>query len=598
MESNASNHKLPSSDDQPTESSGLLGKKSDIFVTTKTIDHSKSTTSSESSSSCSSLSSESSSQSVRVYGTQHERAEEDDVEEAIPLKETPANRNGILRTIMVLTIGVFIFHADSSLVMATHPTIASEFDALDSSSWLFTAFALAGAATQNTVSKLGDIFGHKRTILTCYLVFAVGCLVVGLGQSMPQVILGRIISGSAGAGMTVLVSIIITDLVPIREVATWRAFVNILSTLGRSIGAPLGGWLADKVGWRFSFIGQAPLMLLAMLCVGLTVPSNVSTKDDEGQQKSSISEKLGRIDFLGALFLGLLILSLLLPLEIGGIIIPWSHPVIPTLIASAVIFFGAFVLIEKRLAKDPVLPLEIFYNKGAVLSIGIMGLQVAAQSGLMFSVPLYFQVTERVSNTEAGAHLFPAVFGNTISGILSGIAIQRSGKYKTIMIIGTLLAGSCYILVSLRWNGNTGWPESLYIIPGGFGTGLVQSAAFISLQASVAKETMASAISALYLFTGLGGILGLALLNFILQAVLRAGFEARLVALGIDAAKRKEIIDKATANVDYIDQLPARLAQALVGSYVHALKWTYGVSLLFVTIGLIFALLVKQRKLQ
>ena len=43
----------------------------------------------------------------------------------------------------------------------------------------------------------------------------------------------------------------------------------------------------------------------------------------------------------------------------------------------------------------------------------------------MFSVPLYFQVTERVSNTEAGAHLFPAVFGNTISGILSGIAIQR-----------------------------------------------------------------------------------------------------------------------------------------------------------------------------
>ena len=199
---------------------------------------------------------------------------------------------------------------------------------------------------------------------------------------MPQVILGRIISGSAGAGMTVLVSIIITDLVPIREVATWRAFVNILSTLGRSIGAPLGGWLADKVGWRFSFIGQAPLMLLAMLCVGLTVPSNVSTKDDEGQQKSSISEKLGRIDFLGALFLGLLILSLLLPLEIGGIIIPWSHPVIPTLIASAVIFFGAFVLIEKRLAKDPVLPLEIFYNKGAVLSIGIMGLQVAAQSGV------------------------------------------------------------------------------------------------------------------------------------------------------------------------------------------------------------------------
>lgn len=71
----------------------------------------------------------------------------------------------------------------------------------------------------------------------------------------------------------------------------------------------------------------------------------------------------------------------------------------------------------------------------------------------------------------------------------------------------------------------------------------MQSAAFISLQAAVTKETMAAAISALYLFTGLGGILGLASLNFILQAVLRAGFEARLIALGIDVVERREVCD-------------------------------------------------------
>lgn len=57
----------------------------------------------------------------------------------------------MLYDMALLNAGVFIFHADSSLVLATHPTIASEFNALDSSSWLFTAFALAGAATQNTV---------------------------------------------------------------------------------------------------------------------------------------------------------------------------------------------------------------------------------------------------------------------------------------------------------------------------------------------------------------------------------------------------------------------------------------------------------------
>jgi formate/nitrite transporter FocA (FNT family) len=44
---------------------------------------------------------------------------------------------------------------------------------------------------------------------------------------------------------------------------------------------------------------------------------------------------------------------------------------------------------------------------------------------MMFSVPLYFQVTARTSNTEAGAHLFPAVAGNAIGGLLSGIFIKR-----------------------------------------------------------------------------------------------------------------------------------------------------------------------------
>ncbi len=86
---------------------------------------------------------------------------------------------------------------------------------------------------------------------------------------MWQVVLGRVISGAGTAGMTALVSILITgqqncpmdfikhdlktllDLLPIREVAQWRAFVNVVATTGRAAGGPLGGWLADVVGWRW-----------------------------------------------------------------------------------------------------------------------------------------------------------------------------------------------------------------------------------------------------------------------------------------------------------------------------------------------------------
>jgi len=60
---------------------------------------------------------------------------------------------------------VFVFNADGSLVLATHPVIASEFHALESSSWLFIGFGLAGSATQTMVG-VATILGLGRMSLT------------------------------------------------------------------------------------------------------------------------------------------------------------------------------------------------------------------------------------------------------------------------------------------------------------------------------------------------------------------------------------------------------------------------------------------------
>lgn len=57
----------------------------------------------------------------------------------------------VIKIVSILLVGTFTANADGSLVMATHPTIASEFDDLENSSWLFVSFALAGAATQTLV---------------------------------------------------------------------------------------------------------------------------------------------------------------------------------------------------------------------------------------------------------------------------------------------------------------------------------------------------------------------------------------------------------------------------------------------------------------
>lgn len=70
--------------------------------------------------------------------------------------------------------GIFVAHADGSIIFATHPTITSEFNKLVSSAWLVTSFALAGAATQALYGKLSDIYGRRSLVIIAYLFVVLG----------------------------------------------------------------------------------------------------------------------------------------------------------------------------------------------------------------------------------------------------------------------------------------------------------------------------------------------------------------------------------------------------------------------------------------
>ena len=478
----------------------------------------------------------------------------------------------VTRIVCVLLIGSFISNADSSLLLATHPIIASEFNALHDSSWLMTSFALAQAVTQPLYGKLSDIYGRKAMLILAYTLFALGLALVGIGQSMTALILGRVISGAGSSGMTSLVSILITDLVPLRDVASWRSYVNIVATTGRSIGGPLGGWLADTVGWRWSFLGQVPLASIAMVSIGMTLPSHQTPEIDGETQR----RKLGRIDFVGATFIALSILCFLFPLEIGGDRIPWSSPTIIILFVGAVVFGLLFIATEGWVAKEPIVPLTVLRHRDVVLSSLVMFLQSAAQLGLMFAVPLYFQVTSSASNSVAGAHLVPAVVGNAVSGIISGAVISRTGRYKLLILVGTLLSSGGYLLLILRWHGNTNWLESLYIFPCGFGMGMVLSSLFISVQAALDPAFSAIAASTLYLTTSIGCLAGLAGVSAVLQETLRHSLDRRLDKLGFDARTKWEIIEHAVSDVHYGEKAKPLIANAVVRSYVEALTWTHG----------------------
>jgi MFS family permease len=505
------------------------------------------------------------------------RRDEEETLEAASADTSNADSVSIGRIVCVLLLGTFISNADGSLLYATHPIIASEFNALHDSTWLIASFALAQAVTQPLYGKLSDIYGRKMMLLLAYTLFATGMALTGSGQSMLVLIIGRVTSGAGSSGMTSLVSILITDLVPLRDVATWRSYVNVVATTGRSVGGPLGGWMADTVGWRWSFVGQVPLAGIATILIATALPSNSREYVESETQQS----KLARIDFMGAIFMTLSILGLLLPLEVGGEQVPWSSPIIAVLFVGAIVFGLLFLATEAWVVKEPIIPLILLRQRDVVVSSFIMLLQCSAQTSLMFAVPLYFQVTSNISNGIAGAHLVPAVVGNALGGIISGTIIRRTGRYKLLVVVATLVASTGFALLVVRWHGSTNWLESLYIFPCGFAMGTLQSALFISVQAGIDPSFSAISASLLYLAQPTGNVAGLAVASVVLQGTLKQGLSQRLAEMGIQGETQLRIIKHASSDVRYIDTVEAPIAKAIVASYIKALTWTHGKAILF-----------------
>ena len=226
--------------------------------------------------------------------------------------------------------------------------------------------------------------------------------------------------------------------------------------------------------------------------------------------------KLAKVDFLGTALLGLSIVAITTLLDQGGKSFPWSSWWTILLGSNGVSLLVAFVLVEAYIAREPIFNLRILRRTNVPMAYIIGALQIAAQLGMMFSVPLYFQVTQCASTTAAGVHLIPAVVGNTLGGLLAGIFIRRTGQFKVLLVLAGLIAGISYLLLYLRWDGHSGFWESLFIFPGGFGTGIASASSFIAMSAMLPAEEIAMATAGYMLIVGFSMTAGVTTSNSVL----------------------------------------------------------------------------------
>ncbi|KAF8211294.1 major facilitator superfamily domain-containing protein [Mycena galopus ATCC 62051] len=458
-----------------------------------------------------------------------------------------------------------VFLGALGTVVATLLTpIGSDFNKSNQASYIGTSYLLSLCCFTPLYGRLSDILGRKGAMLLALSLFGSGTILCGMVPSMETLILARALAGMGGGGVMTVSTIVVTDLIPLKQRGLYQGMANILFGLGAGIGGPLGGWINDVFGWRSAFYFQAPLLIFSATLVTWKV--NIQLPSDV--QDQPLHEKLRRIDVLGSVTLVGTVGCLLLGFSLKTTEeIPWSHPLIYGLFVASSICGVSFILVETYLAPFPVMPLRLITQR-TPLAVSISNLFASMTAfSMLYNVPLYFSAVKLYSAASAGSHLLPHSIAISCGSVTAGWMMRRTGKLYTLTLVAAASSICANVLVTF-WKENTsGWHLWLDIVPQGFGMASFITTTLIAMIAGVTKEDMPVATGITYLFRTTGQVLGVSLSGAILQAVLLQKLRMR-----IQDPRSAEIIYEIRHSAESIRDLDPQWKKAAVDSYADALR--------------------------
>src|SRR5580658_9810883 len=155
---------------------------------------------------------------------------------------------------------------DNTIANVALPRIQGSLSASqDQMGWVLTSYIVAAAIMTPLSGWLAGQIGRKRVFLYSVTGFTVASMFCGLAQSLPQIVLARLLQGLCGAALVPLSQAVLLDINPPERLARAMAVWVMGVTLGPIIGPALGGWLTENYNWRWVFYINVPFGILAFL---------------------------------------------------------------------------------------------------------------------------------------------------------------------------------------------------------------------------------------------------------------------------------------------------------------------------------------------
>jgi len=487
---------------------------------------------------------------------------------------------------MSLMLAMMLSSLEANITSTSLPVVVEELGSTAQFVWIQNSFVLTSTVIQPLCGQLAEIFGRKSMIIGSVAAFTIGSTICGLAPGIEVMISGRAIQGTGVGGIFVLVDLIISDIVPLRERPWLLGLLMIASAVAFAVGPSLGGALTEFLNWRWIYLINVPLGLVCILALIIFLKLKRPLKS----WKVGIRE----IDFVGTITLSVSSVAIMLALaETEGF---WNSPVLSISFFCGCAGLVLFMILQNSwLCPYPAMPVRLF-NSGSSLAFCLTLLS----NGILMMVPfywgIYFQAVLQATPFKAGIYLLGTVIVLVPAAMVVGALVTQTGRYKIAhiasFVLTTISMGGGMLLTER--SGPTEW-LSLEAI-GAVGIAALLPTALPAAQAPLPDSDAAMVTAAFSFFRSFGLLWGFSIPTFVFN------LKIERVVGNIDDENVRELLRHggafANARASFIAELGNPIKQEVITVFKQGLQAVWKCAFASSLLGLVIASLEKEYKLR
>ncbi|MDO4909208.1 MAG: MDR family MFS transporter [Corynebacterium sp.] len=405
------------------------------------------------------------------------------------------------RAMGALCLGFFMILLDSTIVSVATPDLVKNLNTtLNSVVWVTSIYLLTYAVPLLVTGRMGDRFGQRTMYQAGMVVFTLSSLACALAPNIGLLIVARAIQGLGASLLTPQTMSVINRLFPPHARGAAMGLWGSVAGLASLTGPILGGFLVTAVGWRWIFLINVPIGVIALILVAMWVPKfeNVSRK----------------LDMLSVLVSVVSVFLLVFGIQQGE-----SHEWVWWIWVMIVVGILGLVLFVRlqRGKEEALMPLDLFKNRNFTLgsfSMVTMGFAIAAMPLVLM---LYLQSGMHLSAEHAAYLTIPQAVA---SGVLSPMVGRMADRTHPRLLSTIGFAGISISVVILLLIMVSGVHYLWILIPNfliGVSSAFIWSPNSATSMRTVPMNRLGAASGVYNTFRQFGSVIGAAIISVAMQ---------------------------------------------------------------------------------